>query len=341
MCRRLRRFQVGEFAGVVAVDRVREVSAVRRMTRGLRTSLNVSVDSVILGVDVGMRSPGKEAFATPPALCKGSPQQVADLAAAKGQPGDGEAADLARAALDGYLNFACRCALRATATPITYLTHVLALHDRIRLDNTYLAWELAHHRLRQPAWWHDRFLRLIAGALSPDPLPALHQLTGEFEPLAGTPNTARSSTLGRRSPPDAGTRRSAREASLRSSRPDHELTATTVAHAGRGDEGKRVSRDTSARGVTRTVERERWPAGDELPGGPCPISCVAGARPPTGFGRAEQTAYAVRCCDECGEFVGDVWHDCPNRARWRCWRSGMSSTAARVCRRPIRRMSLS
>lgn len=28
--------------------------------------------------------------------------------------------------------------------------------------------------------------------------------------------------------------------------------------------------------------------------------------------RAEQTAYAVRC-DECGQFVGDVWHHCPLR----------------------------
>lgn len=28
--------------------------------------------------------------------------------------------------------------------------------------------------------------------------------------------------------------------------------------------------------------------------------------------RAEQTAYAVRC-DECAQFVGDRWHNCPNR----------------------------
>ncbi len=28
--------------------------------------------------------------------------------------------------------------------------------------------------------------------------------------------------------------------------------------------------------------------------------------------RAEQTAFAVRC-DECGQFVGDRWHDCPSR----------------------------
>jgi hypothetical protein len=28
--------------------------------------------------------------------------------------------------------------------------------------------------------------------------------------------------------------------------------------------------------------------------------------------RAEETAYAVRC-DECGQFVGDRWHDCPGR----------------------------
>lgn len=32
----------------------------------------------------------------------------------------------------------------------------------------------------------------------------------------------------------------------------------------------------------------------------------------TRISRAEQTAYAVRC-DECGQFVGDVWHQCPNR----------------------------
>ncbi len=32
----------------------------------------------------------------------------------------------------------------------------------------------------------------------------------------------------------------------------------------------------------------------------------------TRLSRAEQTAYAVRC-DECGQFVGDVWHDCPGR----------------------------
>lgn len=28
--------------------------------------------------------------------------------------------------------------------------------------------------------------------------------------------------------------------------------------------------------------------------------------------RADQTSFAVRC-DECGQFVGDRWHDCPNR----------------------------
>ena len=28
--------------------------------------------------------------------------------------------------------------------------------------------------------------------------------------------------------------------------------------------------------------------------------------------RAEQTAYAVRC-DECGQFIGDTWHECPGR----------------------------
>ena len=32
----------------------------------------------------------------------------------------------------------------------------------------------------------------------------------------------------------------------------------------------------------------------------------------TRISRAEQTAYAIRC-DECGQFVGDIWHDCPGR----------------------------
>src|SRR4051794_19064145 len=32
----------------------------------------------------------------------------------------------------------------------------------------------------------------------------------------------------------------------------------------------------------------------------------------TRFGRAEQTAFATRC-DECGQFVGNRWHECPDR----------------------------
>ncbi len=123
---------------------------------------------------------------------------IAGLAAAKAQLAPAEAAQLAPAVLDAFLNSLYRCLKNARdgnmigtlldgaeAIP-HYLTYIFALDNRVRPYNKYLAWELEHHPLPHPEWSYDNLVRRLAQAHSDQAPQALRSLLVELEPHART-----------------------------------------------------------------------------------------------------------------------------------------------------------
>ncbi|MFC6082968.1 hypothetical protein [Sphaerisporangium aureirubrum] len=121
---------------------------------------------------------------------------VGGLVAAKGRLTPSEAAAVAPAALDAFLNGVYRCLKNARDGDATgarldaaealphHLTYVFALHGRVRPYNKYLAWELDRHPLPRPEWSREHLLGLLSEALSPAAAPAVRRLLTELEPHA-------------------------------------------------------------------------------------------------------------------------------------------------------------
>ncbi|MFC0628975.1 aminoglycoside 6-adenylyltransferase [Kribbella deserti] len=121
---------------------------------------------------------------------------IAELAAAKAQLSPAEAAQLAPAILDGFLNSAYRCLknnrdgntvaarLDGAEAISPYLTYVFALHDRVRPYNKYLAWELERFPLSHPQWDAETLLPLLVQAHTGDTVEAIHTLFNGLEPHA-------------------------------------------------------------------------------------------------------------------------------------------------------------
>ena len=97
---------------------------------------------------------------------------------------------------------------------------------------------------------------------------------------------------------------------LRSASADHDVQAVGISSLSDRVEIRRHDGSTAAYQVDRPAIDAFLQAHRATPA----TQDVAGTleRAGTRIGRAEQTAYATRC-DECGQFVGNRWHDCPDR----------------------------
>jgi hypothetical protein len=132
-----------------------------------RTSRTHELDTVVLSIDE-FREPGADwarySFTRAEVLMDRLDGEITQLVAVKGTLGRDEARALASAALDGYLNLACRAAknrrdgrltearLDAAESVPALLTTVFALHGRLRPDNRHLIWELARYPLGSARW---------------------------------------------------------------------------------------------------------------------------------------------------------------------------------------------
>lgn len=121
---------------------------------------------------------------------------IAELAAAKAELSPEEAAELAPAILDAFLNSVYRClkndrdgnalAARldgAEAVP-HYLTYIFALHGRVRPYNKYLAWELERFPLGRPEWSREQLVPRLVQVHSGDAADGVRALFAELEPRA-------------------------------------------------------------------------------------------------------------------------------------------------------------
>jgi hypothetical protein len=119
---------------------------------------------------------------------------IASLVAAKGTLTPDEAFAIGREALGGFLNSVYRCMKNARdgnllgvrldgaeAVPAC-LSHLFALHGRVRPYNKYLEWELRHHPLT--GWPAAALLPRLESALSDDAPTALRELLNALEPHA-------------------------------------------------------------------------------------------------------------------------------------------------------------